>query len=114
MQYPGTGGRSGKFLMRWDVSLDSKTSKDGAHFMFLGMAFHSFGPQIKFAIMVALYTKIANCCNNRNLRFFQISSCQHNYIIELYSIGHIFHKTSKISHDFFNNIHYTIHLLLVR
>ena len=26
-------------LMRWDVSLDLKTSKDGAHFMFLGMAF---------------------------------------------------------------------------
>ena len=26
-------------LMRWDVSLDLKTSKDGAHFMFLGIAF---------------------------------------------------------------------------
>ena len=24
--------------------------------------------------------------------FFQIPSCQHNYIIELYSISHIFHK----------------------
>ena len=32
-------------LMRWDVSLDLKASKDGAHFMFLGMAFHSFGPR---------------------------------------------------------------------
>ena len=32
-------------LMRWDVSLDLKTSKDGAHFMFLGIAFHSFGPR---------------------------------------------------------------------
>ena len=42
--YPGTGGRSGMMRMRWDVSLDFKTSKDGAHFMFLGMAFHSFGP----------------------------------------------------------------------
>ena len=42
-------------LMRWDVSLDLKTSKDGAHLMFLGMAFHSFGPRtaknnIKFNI----------------------------------------------------------------
>ena len=43
--YPGTGGRSGMMLMRWDVSLDLKTSKDEAHFMFLGMAFHSFGPR---------------------------------------------------------------------
>ena len=24
--------------------------------------------------------------------FFQIPSCQHNYIVELYSISHIFHK----------------------
>ena len=32
-------------LMRWDVSSDLKTLKDGAHFMFLGMAFHSFGPR---------------------------------------------------------------------
>ena len=43
--YPGTGERSGMMLMRWDVSLDLKTSKDGAHFMFLGIAFHSFGPR---------------------------------------------------------------------
>ena len=43
--YPGNGGRSGMMLMRWDVSLDLKTSRDGAHFMFLGMAFHSFGPR---------------------------------------------------------------------
>ena len=32
-------------LMRWDVSLDLKTSKDGAHFMFLGITFHSFRPR---------------------------------------------------------------------
>ena len=32
-------------LMRWDVSLDLKTAKDGAHFMILGMAFHIFGPR---------------------------------------------------------------------
>ena len=29
-------------LIKWDVSLDVKTSKDGAHFMLLGVAFHSF------------------------------------------------------------------------
>ena len=30
--------------------------------------------------------------------FFRILSCQHNYIIELYSISHIFHKTNKNVH----------------
>ena len=35
-------------LMRWDVSLDLKTSKDGAHVMFLGIALHSFGPPTAF------------------------------------------------------------------
>ena len=48
--YHGTGGRSGIKLMRWDVSLDLKTSKDGAHFMFLGMEFHSFG--LRMAVVV--------------------------------------------------------------
>ena len=46
--YPGTGGRAGMMLKSHEVGSQfglRDPSKDGAHFMFLGMAFHSFGPQ---------------------------------------------------------------------
>ena len=58
-------------LMKWDVSLDLKTSKDGAHFMFSGMAFHSFGPRTaKEAIFKPKRgTSIISCCPCNNLIF---------------------------------------------
>ena len=45
MVYPGTGGRSGILLIRWDVSCDLNDSRDRAEMMPLETVFHSLGPR---------------------------------------------------------------------
>ena len=44
MVYPGTGGRSGMLLIRWDVSCDLNESRDRAEMMPLETVFYSLGP----------------------------------------------------------------------
>ena len=43
--YPGTGGKSRMFLIRWDVSSDLNNLRDKAKGMSLETVFHSLGPR---------------------------------------------------------------------
>ena len=62
--------------MRWDVSLDLKTSNNGAHFMFLGIAFHSFGPRKAKEWQMSGCSEYQGECGHR-------TGCQDHWVLSL-------------------------------